>query len=153
MNNVKQLLKGRPFSLLLYTGIYIVILGFLRWKLTPDITMLYYALGGLLGVYFMDIAELIFDIRPSPFHSVVFLALFAAVSFFVVTSSGNLFAIGLVLSMFFNLLFSQVNEWMIRHDLSSWFTMVDASVSPRIQFWIMAATGVVLVFESVIFIR
>jgi hypothetical protein len=153
MEKIKQLIKRKPMSILLYTGVYLVILGFLHWKLKPDITIAYYLAGGLLGIYFMDIAELIFDIKPSPFHSIVFLALFAVVSFFVVTSSGNMFAIGLVLSLFFNLLLAQVSEWMTRHDLSSWFTMVASPVSPRMQFWIMVVTAFVLIFESVIFIR
>lgn len=153
MEQVKQLIRGKPLSTVLFTSVYIIILGFFHWKLTPDITILYYVAGGFLGIYFMDIAERIFDIKPSPFHSVVFLGLFAVVSFFVVTSSGNMFAIGLVLSLFFNLLLAQATEWMARHDLSSWFTMVDAVVSPRMQFWIMIVTGVILVAESIIFIR
>lgn len=153
MDKAKQLLKAKPFSVLLYTGVYIVILGFLHWKLTPDITILYYLFGGLLGIYFMDIADLLFDIKPSPFHSVVFVALFAAVSFFVVTSSGNVFAIGVVLSLFFNLIYAQAREWMTRHDLSSWFTMVATPVSPQGQLWIMIATATILVFESIIFVR
>jgi hypothetical protein len=153
MDKVTQIIKEKSLSLLLYTALYVIVLGFLRWKLTPDITILYYVLGGALGVYFMDIAELIFDIKPSPFHSIVFLGLFAAVSFFIVTSSGNLFAIGLVLSLFFNLLFSQVHEWMTKHTLDSWFTMVNADVPPKTQFWILIGTGALLVIESIVFIR
>jgi len=153
MDKIKAILKAKPRWVVLLIFSYILILGVLRWRLMPDITTVYYLLGGLVGVYFMDFADLIFDIHPSPFRSIVFVIFFGIVSFFVVTSSGNMFAIGLVLSLYFTLFLLQAEEWQEFKNLNSWYALVKDAPTVRVQQWIVMGTALLLVVEALIFVR
>lgn len=152
MEKLKQIIKSKPRWIVLLIFVYILVLGVLKWRLTPDLSTVYYILGGLVGVYFMDMADLVFDVKPSPFKSIVFIVLFGIVSFFVVTSSGSMFATGLVLSLYFTLLFIQAQEWQEFRNLNTWYALVKAPPSLRIQQWIVLATAALLVIESMIFV-
>lgn len=153
MDKIKAILKAKPRWVVLLIFSYILVLGVLKWRLTPDITTVYYLLGGLVGVYFMDLADLLFDIKPSPFKSIVFVVLFGVVSFFIVTSSGSMFAIGLVLSLYFTLFLLQAEEWQEFKNLNSWYTLVKEAPSVKMQQWIVLGTALLLVIETLIFIR
>jgi uncharacterized membrane protein len=153
MDKLKAIIKAKPRWIVLLIFSYILILGVLRWRFSPDITTVYYLLGGLVGVYFMDFADLVFDIHPSPFRSIVFILFFGVVSFFIVTSSGSMFAIGLVLSLYFTLFLLQAEEWQEFKNLNSWYTLVKEAPSVKMQQWIVLGTALFLVVETLIFIR
>jgi len=153
MDTIKRIVASKPRMLLILTAIYIIVLAVLKWKLSPDIGALLYLIGGVLGIYFLDFAEFIFNVKPSPFRSIVFLGLYLLVSFFVVSSSGNMFAIGIVLSMFLQLIFLQVIEWNSVGNLDSWYGMMDNVASRNGQIAGVFITTLVLIIESVIFIR
>ena len=153
MDKLKQIVTSKPLWIVLLIFAYIVILGILKWQLKPDITTVYYLLGGIVGIYFMDAAEEAFSIHPSPFQSIIFVVLFGVVSFFVITSSGNMFASGLVLSLFFTLLLDQAQEWQERKNLDRWYSLVSSPPPIRTQQWIVLGTVLFLVLETVLFIR
>jgi len=153
MDKIKAILKAKPRWIVLLIFSYILILGVLRWRLSPDLSTVFYLLGGLAGVYFMDFADLVFDIHPSPFRSIVFILFFGVVSFFIVTSSGSMFATGLVLSLYFTLFLLQAEEWQEFKNLNSWYTLVKEAPSVKMQQWIVLGTALLLVIETLIFIR
>jgi len=153
MNNIKQIIKSKPRWVVLLIFSYILILGVLKWRLSPDISTVFYLFGGLFGVYFMDLADLVFDIKPSPFRSIVFVVLFGIVSFFIVTSSGSMFAAGLVLSLYFTLLLLQAEEWQEYHNLNTWFTLGMSRPPIKAQRWIVLGIALFLVLETLLFIR
>ena len=153
MDKIKAILKAKPRWIVLLIFSYILILGVLRWRLSPDLSTVFYLLGGLAGVYFMDFADLVFDIHPSPFRSIVFILFFGVVSFFIVTSSGSMFATGLVLSLYFTLFLLQAEEWQEFKNLNSWYTLVKEAPSVKMQQWIVLGTALLLVVETLIFIR
>lgn len=153
MEKVKNILRAKPTWILLLIVSYIIILGILKWRLTPDITTVFYLLGGVFGVYFMDFAEMIFDIHPSPFRTIIFTILFGVVSFFVVTSSGSMFASGLVLALYFTLLLDQADEWQNHNNLNRWYEMIRPIPTKKIQLLLVLATSLLLVLETLIFIR
>ena len=156
MDKLKAIVRAKPTWVVLLIFSYILILGVLKWRLTPDSTTVYYLLGGLFGVYFLDVAEVIFDIRPSPFRSMLFVVLFCVVSFFVVTSSGSMFASGLVLSLYFSLLLLQAEDWQRDNNLNSWFawfSLVREPPTVKIQQICVIAFSVFLMFETLLFIR
>jgi len=153
MDKLKQIIKAKPQWVVLLIFSYILILGVLKWRITPDLTTVYYLIGGLFGVYFMDIAEVVFDIHPSPFRSILFVLLFGVVSFFVVTSSGSTFAIGLVLSLYFTLFLMAAEEWQEKGNLNGWYTLFKVSPQKHMQLGIMLGNVLVLVFETLIFMR
>jgi hypothetical protein len=153
MDKLKQIIRSKPRWIVLVIFSYILILGVLKWRLSPDISTVFYLLGGLFGVYFMDLADLVFDIQPSPFRSIVFVVLFCIVSFFVVTSSGSMFAAGLVLSLYFTLLLLQAEEWQEYHNLNEWFTLGMSRPPVKVQRWIVLGIALFLVLETLLFIR
>ena len=109
--------------------------------------------GGIVGIYFLDVAEDFFALTPSPFRSIVFMSVYVFVSFFVTTSSSVALARGLVLSLFLQLLFWQVGEWRLTGSNASWYRMTADMVHVRIQQWILIGFVVVFIIETYVFIR
>ena len=153
MDKLKAVIQTKPSWIVFLIFTYIVILGVLKWRTTSDVTTVYYLVGGLIGVYFMDIAALLFDVSPSPFKSIIFVILFGAVSFFVVTSSGSMFARGMVLSVYLSLLLSQAEDWQEYHNLDSWYVLLKNPPTLRIQQLIVMGTALLLILETLIFIQ
>jgi hypothetical protein len=153
MDKLKAIILSKPRWVVLLIFSYILILGILKWRLTPDLNTIFYLVGGLFGVYFMDGADLIFTLKPSPFRSILFIFLFGVVSFFIVTSSGSMFAIGLVLSLYFTLLLSAAEEWQTSKNLNSWYTLIQSPPTIKIQQLIVVGLTLLLVVETLIFIR
>lgn len=153
MDKALQVIRNKPLFFLFISLVYLVSVGFLKWKVTPPAMALYYLFGGVTGVYFLDAAEAFFHLKPSPFRSVVFMALFSVVSFFIVTSSGSLFATGLVLSLYLSLLLWQIGEWRVMGSLHSWYRMVAGPVTVNTQGWILIAFILIFFAETYLFIR
>ena len=152
-DNWKNVLLKKPAFFVVVSLVYLVFVGFLKWRFAPPVTSLWYLAGGILGIYFLDIAEVFFHLSPSPFRSVVFAAAFAGVSFFVVSSSGSNIATGLVLSLYLTLILWQIGEWQIHGNLSGWYQMVAGPVAEATQRWILLAFIGLFFIESFLFIR
>ncbi len=153
MNKVVEIINRKPVLFVVAALGYLTIVGFLKWWITPPWTALWFMAGGMLGIYFLDIAEVFFNLTPSPFRSIVFSAAFVLVSFFVVTSSGSLLASGLVLSLYLTLILWQLGEWQVRGNLSSWYQMVAGPVEQNIQRWGVVLFTFIFLVESYLFIR
>ena len=100
MDKIKEIILKKPPLFLVVSLVYLALIGFLKWGIQPPVDAIYYAGGALLGIFFLDIAEVFFNLAPSPFRSIVFVAGFAVVSFFVISSSDSLLGKGLVLSFY-----------------------------------------------------
>lgn len=111
MQKIRELIKRKPPLFVVISVAYLVSVGFLKWQIQPPVWALAYLGGGMLGVYFLDIAEVFFNLVPSPFRTIAFQGLFVLVSFFVVTSSGSFLATGLVLSIYLTMLLRLSFEW------------------------------------------
>jgi len=87
-----------------------------------DINLLFFWVGGLLGVKFLDLAENIFrhDLKLSRpvFHTLFFQIILIILSFYVISSSGNYFGAGLVMVMNLQLLKDQTAEFIVNKTLS-----------------------------------
>ena len=153
MDKLRALIAKKPLLLIGVSVGYLVIVGILKWRVHPPLETLWYVAGGLLGIYFLDAAELFFSLSPSPFRSIVFAALFAIVSFFVVTSSGSLLATGLVLSVYLELLMWQIGEWEVTHTFTSWYSMVVGPVDVATKRWMFWGFLALFILESYLFIR
>jgi len=114
---------------------------------------LWYLFGGVTGIYFLDAAEAFFHLTPSPFRSVIFQALFVVVSLFVVSSSGSLFASGLVLILYLTLILIAVGELRMVGNLDSWYQMVAGKVTLKAQQSILTAFIIVFFIETLLLIR
>lgn len=153
MDTVLAIIRKKPLVFLCLSLVYLLLVGFLKWRIRPPVGALWYVSGGLLGIYFLDIAEALFAVNPSPFRSVVFQALFAVVSFFVVTSSSSLLASGLVLSLYLTIVLWQLGEWKITGSLANWYRTMVPAPQAKVQLWIFLAFLAVFLIETLLFIR
>ncbi len=153
IEKIKEIIRRKPMLFLLISLGYLILTGFLKWTIHPTISTAIYVAGGLVGVYFLDIAEVFFRLNPSPFRSVVFAAAFALVSLFIVTSSGSVLASGLVLSVYLTLILWQIGEWGIQGSVGSWYKMVEGPVAIQTQKLLLVGFIVVFLLNTFLFIR
>ena len=153
MDKVKELIRNKPRIFIYISLVYLLLVVLLKWVIHPSLDALWFFLGVVIVVYFLDAAELFFALNPSPFRSVVFGALFAWVAFFVVTSSTGNIGSGLVLSLYLQMLLWQSGEWRINGNLNSWYRMVAGPVAETTQRSILIISAIVFVVETYIFIR
>ncbi len=109
MNKVAEIIRRKPPLFLLLSLGFLVLVGVVKWRISPPLAAMWYVAGGLVGVYFLDAAEVFFALDPSPFRSHVFAGAFAVLALFVLTSSGSLLAQGLVLSIAVTLVLRRQN--------------------------------------------
>lgn len=146
-------MKKKPLVFLVVSIVYALGVGVLKWGAAwPPQAALYFA-GALIGVYFLDAAEVFFRVTPSPFRSIVFMAGFAVVSFFIVTSSGSFVGSGLVLSIYLSLLLWQIGELGIAGNLNSWYRMVSGVPTLTQQWWTLVVLTAIFFIETYLFIR
>lgn len=152
METLRQLIRRKPQIFLIVSLVYIVVTGILKWHTSFVWEMLWYPLGGIVGVYFLDASELFFAVSPSPFRSIFFVTLYSIVGFFVVTSSANAFGSGLVLSVYLQLLLWQLGQWQVSGNIDNWFRSSTPipTTTQRIVLWTFAG---VLLFQTYFFIR
>jgi Flp pilus assembly protein TadB len=153
MNQIIQIIKRKPFFFLLASIGYLLVAGFIKWTISPPVSALWYLIGGVVGIYFLDFAEAFFKLSPSPFRTIVFAVGFAMVSLFVVTSSGSLLATGLVLSLYLTIILWQLGERQIKGNLSEWYRMIAGPVDSRTQNWILIGFIVLFFIETYSFVR
>lgn len=110
MDRIIVILQKKPPVFVIIALIYLALTALLKWQLQFSANFIWYLIGGVIGICFLDAAEVFFNLAPSPFRTTIFNWCFAIVSFFVVTSSGSFLGSGLVLSIFLNLLLWQIGK-------------------------------------------
>lgn len=153
MDTIAALIRQKPRIFVYISCVYLLIVIVAKWLLHPSLDALWFFSGGLIGIYFLDAAELFFALNPSPFRSIVFGALFAVVTFFVVTSSTSAIGTGLVLSLFLQLLLWQVGEWNMAGNVNSWYAMVAGPVSLSAQRSVFAVSVALFLIVTYLGIR
>lgn len=153
MDKVIEIIRKKPLVFLVVSVAYTLGVGVLKWSIAwPPQAFLYFS-GALIGVYFLDAAEVFFNLTPSPFRSIVFMAAFVVVSLFIVTSSGSFVGSGLVLSLYLSLLLWQIGELQITGNLTSWYRMVSGVPVVNQQKWMVVLLAAVFLVETYLFIR
>lgn len=152
MDKILAIVRRKPLVFFIVSLGYLVLVGLLKWHLAPPIGALWFLVGGVVGVYFLDAAEIFFALNPSPFRSIVFIAAFAIVSLFVATSSGSLLAQGLVFSLYLTLILWQIGQWQYTGNLNDWYRMVSVEVSSLWQQWILVAFIAIFIIETFLFL-
>lgn len=153
MDKVKILIRQKPRIYVYITLTYLLCVGLFKWVTHPDLEAVWFFMGGAIGLYFLDAAELFFALVPSPFRSIVFGTLFALVAFFVVTSSSGTIGSGLVLSIYLQMVLWQIGEWNINGHMNSWYRMIADPVHPSTQRMILAGFSVFFFIISYLFIQ
>lgn len=150
---LKQILSRKPLLFLFISLGYLIVVGFLKWFIHPPLDAVWFILGGAIGVYLLDAAEVFFAISPSPFRSIIFVGAFVVLSLFVVTSANSMLADGLVLSLYVTMLLWQIGEWQITGNLNAWYRMIVGPVSIPLQRWGMIIFGTLFFVETLLFLR
>jgi len=150
---LKQIISRKPLLFLFVSLGYLIVVGLLKWFIHPPLTAVWFILGGVIGVYLLDTAEVFFAITPSPFRSIVFAGAFVILSLFIVTSSNAILADGLVLTLYLTMLLWQLGEWQITGNLNTWYRMIEGPVSVPLQKWGMILFAVLFFVETLLFLR
>lgn len=137
---------------LVVTLIYLLIIVLLHWKFRPDLQSLFFLGGGVLGVYFLSLADLIFKISPSPYRNVFFQAAFAVMALFVLTSSGSLFGNGLVLAVYLSMIMDQTSELKGKGNLNGWFSLIKKEIKPAAQMTYFCVINIVFILLNLLFV-
>ncbi|MFC1646893.1 hypothetical protein ACFL1A_01285 [Patescibacteria group bacterium] len=153
MEKLKAIITKKPTLFIVTSLVYLVFIALLKWEINFVSNSALFMIGGIIGVYFIDIAEDFFCLDPSPFRSIVFCAGFVAVSIFVVTSSGAPLAIGLVLSMYLNMIMKLWGQWKLTGNLKDWYTMVAEPVSRKTQIYSLIGFIGIFLIETLVYIR
>lgn len=153
MDKVQALIRQKPRMFVYVTLVYLLSIGVVKWVVHPSLDALWFFVGGAIGLYFLDAAELFFALVPSPFRSIVFGTLFALVAFFVVTSSSGTIGSGLVLSVYLQMILWQIGEWKLNGHIDSWYRMIVGTVNPPTQRGILIGFCVFFLVISYLFIR
>lgn len=142
MEMLQQIIRRKPSIFLLTSFCYLIAVGLLTWRLAPTLDTIWYGIGGMIGIYLLDVAEVFFAVSPSPFRSILFFFLYTIVSFFVISSSDSAFAGGLVLVLYVQMILWHVGEMLVR-----------GPTFPISQRWILVGFSVVFVIQTYFFIR
>lgn len=153
MEKILEIIRKKPLLFLIVSVGFSLGVGILKWKIAWPLQALLFFGGSLLGVYFLDGAEVFFNLKPSPFRSVVFVGAFSIVSFFMITSSGSLVGSGLVLSLYLSLILWQIGELQLTGNLNNWYRLVAGPVNLKTQRWILFVFIAFFVLETYLFIR
>jgi hypothetical protein len=153
MEKVKMVFNQKPVISVIISLAYCVGVIFLKWQLHPTTVSLVYALGSIIGIYFLEMAEVVFDVKPSPFTSIVFCAGFVVLSLFIITSVNGTLASGLVFTLYLTLIMRMIGQWQQQGNLNSWFSLLNQPVKPRNQFIIMMIFIGLFVVETGLFVR
>jgi hypothetical protein len=153
MNKITAIISRKPLLFLFLSLGYLIFVGFVKWYIHPPLTAAWFILGGVIGVYLLDAAEVFFAINPSPFRSIVFTGAFVVLSLFIVTSANNMLADGLVLSLYLSLVLWQIGHWQITGNLNAWYSMVEGPVSVSFQKMGMIIFTALFFVETWVFLR
>jgi hypothetical protein len=153
MEKLLAIVRRKPFIFLLLSLGYLIGIGLAKWFIHPPLGALWFILGGIIGVYLLDAAEIFVSINPSPFRNIVFAGSFVVVSLFIVTSANSMLADGLVLSLYLSMLLWQIGEWQVAGNLTSWYRMVAGPVTVSLQRWGMIIFGALFLVETLLFLR
>lgn len=153
LEKIKEIIQRKPLFFFLFSLGYLLLTGLIKWGIHPTTGTALFVVGGLLGIYFLDIAEVFFHLNPSPFRSIIFVIAFIIVSLFIVTSSGSMVTSGLVLSLYVTIMLWQIGQWQIQHNLTDWYRMVNGTVSLKTQEWMLYGTIGLFIIETLLFVR
>ena len=153
IEKIKEIIRRKPTFFIVISLVYILLLSVLKWTTHPTIETILFVLGGIVGIFFLDIAEVFFNLNPSPFRGMLFFFAFIIVSFFIITSSGSALAGGLVLSIYLTMALWQVGQWRSTGDLSTWYSMIAIPIDRRTQKRILIGSICCFCLLTILFIR
>ncbi len=131
---------------------YLVLLILLRWRLTPNITILLFVFGAIIGIFILDVMEKIIDMKPSPLGGALAQMILLVLTFFSITSTGNLVGKGVVLFLNLKYLYLARNEFLGTGNLTNWFKQINMTITPkRAESYLLVFT-IIIIMQAAMFI-
>lgn len=124
-----KVMQKPPLQVILPIMLFFVLI-LAKWQLSFPFAALWFFLGGVLGIYLIDIAEELFKLQPSPFRSLLFVVSLFILSFYIVTSTPEFLARGLSFSVYLSLFLLYATDWNEHHSTHSWFRMLFSNIPP-----------------------
>jgi hypothetical protein len=153
VTKTRMIVENKPIFFQAVTLGYLLIMTLLKWQIRLTLTTAYFVVGGIIGLYLIDIAEAFVELRPSPFRTWLFCYGFIIVSLFVVTSSGSYLASGLVLSMFITLIIWMGGQLHLTANTDSWYQMLKSPAPRRNQGIQYGVFILIFLLETFLFLR
>lgn len=140
--------------LYIWAAAYFLITTLIHWRLTIHISIIWYALGAIIGLHLLDLLEqFIFSaktpLETSPLRSVVVQGVVTIVSLFVLSSTAYAIGAGVVLFLNMRLLELQYRQWQKTKSLASWFN--SPSIPSQTQQRYMRLLIALFIAETFIF--
>lgn len=85
------------------------------------------------------------------FHTAYFQAIFLLFTFLMMTSTGSLFGIGVVLAFTLHLLIDQATDLFEKGGINNWFSKMNVNLTLKQQKWYLLANVVLLVLFGFVF--
>lgn len=150
---IRTIIAKKSAYILLLTIGYLAVLAAMKWGMHINVAMLWFLMGGIVGIYLFDAAEVVFAVQPSPFRSIVFVLAFFVVALFALSSSVNMFGKGMIMTLLFTIVLWQSGELKATGTLDRWYSMVQKPVGVRLQKQLYGVLLVATCVLSLLFIR
>jgi hypothetical protein len=148
---VDKVIKKPPVFVIITIGVlFVLLVG--KWQIELPLQALWFFIGGLVGIYVLEIAETVFKLEPSPFRTIFFSLGLAVVALFLMVSTREFAAKGLAVSLFLNLYMLFVDDWRKHHSVQSWYNFFFGTVSEELQKNSVFLYGVVVVVLCSLFV-
>lgn len=145
-----------PKQLYLYALGYLIATIILHWRLTIDLSLVWYLLGALIGLHLLPVWEYFVFGAPAPLiaavtplRSVLVVLLMSVLTFFVITSTKSMFGAGLVLFLSLFLTYIQFQAYK-RGELTRWWGNGKPPAPNTLNYYLWAILGVFL-FNTILF--
>ncbi len=148
---LQRILKKPPIFVIVPI-VYFFSMLFLKWQLQLPFEALWFFIGGILGIFLLDIVEEFFKLKPSPFRTVLFGIVLFILTIYIVTSTKEYIAKGISISLLLTLLLLYVDEWRSHHTTKEWFFLLFEATSTMLQRSVMYAFSIGLIIVSFLFV-
>ena len=130
---------------------YFLLTTLCKWRLSPDLTILLYYAGGLIGLHLLEITETMMKLEKSPFRTVFFQVILVILTFFVVSSSASRLGSGVVLFFSLRLLYLQIEAFK-NQTFGLWFPVAYSQLTKTNHRYYLYFISFIFALETVLFI-
>ena len=132
MTILDKILKKPPLFVLLPISLLFILL-LLKWQFTFPIISLTFFLGGVIGIYLLEIAEVFVNSHPSPFRTMLFMLLLGVTTFYTISSTNSYFAKGICLFLLLDLVMKYTLQWKKGSSLDEWFSLLFDNLNSQVK--------------------
>lgn len=132
--------------------LYFLVTILLKWRLSFTPLIIYYFLGGLVGIHLLTIFGRFFKNDTASLKNILAQVLIFILTIFALTSSTNYFGKGLVLALNLKYLLLQKEDLKIQKNLDSWVSLWNVKINGELwKSYLYLVIGL-FIFFSLLFV-